>query len=309
VVAHGSVRSAAGGVSPALRVRIPAAGAGLYELAVRSGPHRTLVPLVAARRNPGARMLVVLPALTWQGENPVDDNHDGIPDTLARGGPVNLLRPLANGLPAGYEDEAAFLAYLDKAHLGYDLTTDLALAAGGGPPLNASRAVVFAGDERWLPANLGPRLRSYVQGGGRALSLGVDSLRRRATVTTTAQSATAQHPVGPFGTDIFGARPGSLVTNNRDFILTIKDGLGIFATTSGAFSGFRTFQPFGDLPAPAGPIASAAGTSNQTPSIIGFPLGRGTVVEVGLPGFGMSLAGGNTDAQELVQRLWTVLSH
>ena len=201
------------------------------------------------------------------------------------------------------------LQHLDKAHLGYDLTTDLALAAGSGPSLTASRAVILPGDERWLPANLGPKLRSYVQNGGRALSLGIDSLRRRATVTTTAQSSTAQRPLGPFGADIFGARPGALVTNNRDFILVIKDGLGIFATTSGAFSHFPVFQPFGDLAPPAGPIASAAGTSNQTPSIIGFPLGHGTVVEVGLPSFGMSLAGGNTDAQELVQRLWTVLSH
>ena len=46
-------------------------------------------------------MLVVLPALTWQGHNPVDDNGDGLPDTLDAGVPIELDRPLADGLPAG----------------------------------------------------------------------------------------------------------------------------------------------------------------------------------------------------------------
>ena len=53
----------------------------------------------------------------WQGLNPVDDDHDGIPNTLANGGPIELQRPLANGLPPGFGDEAALIAYLDRSHL------------------------------------------------------------------------------------------------------------------------------------------------------------------------------------------------
>jgi hypothetical protein len=308
VLEHGSVHASALGVSPTLRVHVPATGAGLYELAVRSGPHRTLVPLVASRRNPGAKLLVVLPTLTWQGENPVDDNDDGIPDTLENGGAVNLLRPLANGLPAGFGDEAAFLAYLDRSHLAYDLTTDFALIAGSGPPMTRSRAVVLAGSERWVPTSFGASLRSFVQRGGRVLSLGIDSLHRGVTVRVTGASATALHPTGPTANDVFGARPGALQTHNRDFILVIKDRLGIFSTTSAAFPGFSAFQPFESVAAPAGPIASAAGTSNTTAAIIGFPRGRGIVIEIGLPGFGTSLVHGDTDTQELTRRLWTVLS-
>jgi hypothetical protein len=308
VLEHGSIRASSQGVSPTLHVRMPAMGAGLYELALRSGPHRTLVPLVASRRNPGARMLVVLPALTWQGENPVDDNHEGIPNTLENGGPVDLLRPLANGLPAGFGDEAAFLAYLDKSHLGYDLTTDYSLIAGSGPALNSSRSVVLAGSERWVPSTLGSALRSFVQGGGRVLSLGIDSLHRGVRVRITASAATALDPTGPSANDVFGARPAPLVNDSRDLILVIKDRLGIFSTTSTAFPGFRSFQPFASVAAPAGPIESAAGTSNSTATIIGFPRGHGIVVEIGLPGFGTSLQRGNTDTQELVRRLWTVLA-
>jgi hypothetical protein len=140
------------------------------------------------------------------------------------------------------------------------------------------------------------------------LSLGIDSLHRGVTVRVTGQSATALAPSAPTTYDVFGARPGPLQTHNRDFILVIKDRFGIFSTTSAAFPGFSTFQPFVTVAAPAGPIASAAGTSNATATIIGFPRGRGVVIEIGLPGFGTSLVHGNTDTQELIRRLWTVLS-
>jgi hypothetical protein len=53
-------------------------------------------------------------------------------------------------------------------------------------------------------------------------------------------------------------------------------------------------------------VASLAGASTAQPSIIGFRLGRGVVVEVGLPGFASSL--GNLDARELFGRIWTLLS-
>jgi hypothetical protein len=54
-------------------------------------------------------------------------------------------------------------------------------------------------------------------------------------------------------------------------------------------------------------IASEAGTSSATPSVVGFTLGQGTVVYIALSGFGSSLAH-NRDAQALVRRLWSVLS-
>jgi len=62
----------------------------------------------------------------------------------------------------GLPDEEAFLAYLNKAHLPYDLTTDLGLIEGDGPQLDGYKGVVFAGSERWVPASLvmGTRKRS-----------------------------------------------------------------------------------------------------------------------------------------------------
>ncbi len=168
-----------------LAVRLPGAGPGLYELALRWGAHRTIVPLVAsAPRGAGrAKVLVVLPALTWQGENPVDDDGDGIPNTLTAGQPIRLARPLVTGLPAGFADEAGLVAHLRDAHLGFDLTTDLGLLGNVGPSLAGRHGVVLAGDERWLPASFGSTLSTFVQRGGHVLSLGIDSLRRSVTIT------------------------------------------------------------------------------------------------------------------------------
>ena len=90
-------------------------------------------------------MLVVLPALTWQGLNPVDDDGDGVPDTLENGGPITLDRPLANGFPAGAVDEAGLLAYLDKTHRAYDLTTDV----GPGRRASGRRSGAHRRDPRW----------------------------------------------------------------------------------------------------------------------------------------------------------------
>jgi hypothetical protein len=93
-----------------------------------------------------------------------------------------------------------------------------------------------------------------------------------------------------------------VVTGNRDLITVVTDRLGIFSTTSGAFPGYSSYAVL----QPPQPALSSAGTSDQTLSIVGFGSGRGTVVEIGLPGFGTSVAG-NVDAQEFVGRLWSVL--
>lgn len=288
-----------------LRVKLPTGqGAGLYHLAITSGRHRTDVPLLAslpsARHAP--RILVVLPALTWQGQNPVDDppDQDGIPNTLDAGGPIELDRVLANGLPRGFADEAAFLAYLDRVHLGYDLTSDLGLIDGVGPSLAGHAGVVLAGSERWIPASLGSALRSYVEGGGRVLSLGTDALRRRVTIHGTS----AVHPIPPASTDVLSARPGALVTGNTGPIVVSEDGLGIFAGTSGALRGYRVFEPIGVV-SPAR-LLSAAGTANSAPAIVGYELGRGAVIDIGVVGFGSSLAH-SVDARKLVARVWAVL--
>ena len=161
---------------------------------------------------------------------------------------------------------------------------------------------MLAGSERWLTSSLAAALRSYVQGGGRVLSLGLDSLRRLVTV----RGGSAVSPTGAARFDVLGAARAPLVLRNQDLITTTRDDLGIFAGTSGAFSGFASFEPVSAV-APPAQILSEAGTSTASGAIVGYRMGKGFVVDIGLVGFGSSLAH-NVDAQELVNRLWTVLT-
>ena len=297
-VGHGA------GTSTSLRVRLPRTGPGLYALAIRAGGHRTEVPLVAHARIPH-HILVVLPALTWQGQNPVDDNGDGFPDTLVAGGTIDLQRPLAAGLPADFAGESTLVSYLDRQGLPYDLTTDVALATGSGPRLAGHTAVVLAGPEVWLPAGLASALRTFVEQGGRVLSLGAGSLLRTASVRQGSAGLQALDPTAVGATDILGARLGPLVGNNSEAIVRISDGLGLFTGTSGTFAGFQSFEPI--AVDPPGHIVSEAGTTTQTPSIVGYRLGSGVVIDIGLPAFTMSLAH-DVDTRELVRQLWGILS-
>jgi hypothetical protein len=286
-----------------LRVPLPGVGPALYELGLRWGDHRTTVPIVAdaAAGSAAARakVLVVLPTLTWQGLNAVDDDYDGIPNTLSRGLPIRLQRPLVHGLPQGFADEAALVDHLRTAGLAFDLTTDIALIQSGLP--GKRHGIVFAGAERWLPEPVGEELSRYVQQGGHVLSLGIDSMRRSVNVT----DGQALDPGAPQAIDYLLARPGKLVAARGALILAGKDRLHIFAGTSGALSGFASYQPIASVSPPAA-IVSEAGASNAEPSIVGYRLGRGDVVDIGLPGFALSLAH-NIDARELLSAVWKVL--
>jgi len=283
-----------------LHVRLPPNRPALYTLTLRSGPNTTSVPLVAhATRR--FRALVVLPALSWQGLNPVDDDGDGIPDTLSTGQPVALARPLIDGPPPGYADEASLLAYLDAAHYPYDVTTDLGLIDGVGPPLVRHRAVILAGSERWIPHSLASALRSYVQGGGHVISLGLGSLQRYVTLS----GGRALDPSSASTTDALGARLGRVSGTGSELVGVISDQLGIFSTTSGVLSAFHAYQPVTSV-APPGRVLSQAGVSSTSPAVVAYQLGAGQVVDIGLVGFAGRLPG-DVDAKELWNRLWTVL--
>src|SRR5690606_11801093 len=124
--------------------------------------------------------LVVLPMMTWQGRNPVDDDGDGRPDLLDYNLPARLYRDMGGGgLPQGFAGgEAPVLMWLDRERRRYDITTDVALLAGEGRDLRAYKGVLIPGDARWLPAAVRRKLQAFVRRGGTLVSLGTDSLRR-----------------------------------------------------------------------------------------------------------------------------------
>jgi hypothetical protein len=141
--------------------------------------------------------------MTWLGVDKVDDDGDGLPNTLETGGPVQWPRVLTQGLPSSFEtDTAPLLVFLDRARIRYDLTTDLALARSRDPRATDREGVILAGSVRWVPRPLARRLRKYVEDGGRLASFGTDSLRRGVRVGGNRLT----QPTQPIPTDPFGAR-------------------------------------------------------------------------------------------------------
>ena len=185
----GTVLSGRGTGTP-LRFTAPSGASGLFVLTLRAGHQGTRVPILVQSQQ-RARLLVVVPSLSWEGRAKVDDDGDGQPDTLDAGGPVQWPRVLPE-LPADLRaEEAPLLTFLDRAKIRYDLTTDLALALGNGPRATDRPAVLLAGPERWITVAYGRRLRRYVQDGGRLATIATGSLRRGVTLLTRAQGASA----------------------------------------------------------------------------------------------------------------------
>jgi hypothetical protein len=306
VLAHGA--GAAGATH--IEVRMPRHQAGLYTLVVRSGAHSAAVPLVASQAGRAAsmaRVLVVLPMLSWIGNTPVDDTGDGVPDTLRGGVGVTLSRPLVDGPPASLGDDAELLNYLNGRHDSYQLTTDVALAEGTGPSLVDRWGVLLGDGEDFLPTSSLSRggkslLPGFVKGGGRVATLGTGALQGTSQISGYPADPRAAAPVVT-KTDMFGAQRGPLTPTRGDLITELTDDLSVFGGAP-AFTGVSEYQP---IEPPAGVPVSAAGIANGSPAIIAFRSGSGVVAEVGLPNFGASLKH-DVDSQELLDRLWQLLA-
>jgi hypothetical protein len=290
------------------RIRAPGRESGVYLFDVRTRTHRVTVPFAVqgATRRP---VLVVLPVMTWQGRNPVDDDGDGRPDVLDAGLPVRVGRVYAgDGLPAGFaQRDAPLLAWLARTRRRFDVTTDVALAAGTGPSLGGHRGVLLPSDVRWLPAAVQRRLRSFVRAGGTVTSLGLDSLRRQVRLTPRGRLI---DPTPPAPTDVFGARLGALERVPAGATLTeASDRIELFAGTTGELAGFRTLEP---LASPGGQerLAASAVTEGGRAAITAARFGRGLVLRFGVPDLATRLTRDETDPPTaLMARAWTLLSH
>jgi hypothetical protein len=102
----------------------------------------------------------------------------------------------------------------------------------------------------------------------------------------TVRAGEALAPTAARAVDALGATRGTPVDHNHSPLTATVDQLGIFQNP---LPGYRSYQP---LPAVASPsqLLAAAGAKPNQPSIIGYDLGRGTVFQVAVDGFGASLS-------------------
>jgi hypothetical protein len=249
------------------------------------------------------RVLVVLPAIQWQGLNPVDDDNDGFPNLLSSGDTVALDRPFAHGLPpVGLEQQVApLLRFLDRQDLPYDLTTDLALAETGGKGLTGRPGVLFAGDETWLTADMDVALRDYVENGGRVASFGTDSFRRIVSLGTNQLG----QPTKPDRLNVFSEETAQTTTEAAPMQVGV-DQLALFSGTGGLFGSFTHLEQDQRIVA-GGRILSQAGRDPQHPAFVAYSLGQGDVVRVGSSDWAQQLTT-SVELGTVTRRIWSLLS-
>jgi hypothetical protein len=283
----------------------PGGKSGLYVFEARTRSRHVSAPLVVQARTE-RDVLVVLPLMTWQGTNPVDDDGDGRPNTLGAGLAVRVARPYGGGgLPAQLaQQEALLLAQLDRTRRRYDLTTDVALARGVGPRLAGHRAVILAGDTRWLDAGVARNLRAFVRSGGNVLSVGTDSLRRSVTYEKLRERAV--RPTLPTARDLFGARLRPVVREPVSLV-NVVDEIELFGGTEGLFGGIDAFEQTLDVRGGPRAIAAAAATQpGDRQVIVASRLGDGLVVRPGIPDFSAKLRS-SPELAAFLDSTWTLL--
>jgi hypothetical protein len=291
---------------PVLRLRAPGGPSGVYVVDLASGPDRASA-LVPVQGRGSHRGLVVLPVISWQGRNRVDDDGDGQVDNLERNGRARLARPLSGrGLPLGFgAHEGPLLRLLDRPQQRYDLTTDVALSTPAGErALRAHRGVLLAGNPRWLTPRASAALRRHVARGGRVFSPGTESLRRTARLA----DGELTRPSRPSAADLFGATLAP-VSRRRVELLAGRDPIGLFRGGDGLFRGFNAFEET-LAPGTGGRVVAAAeeqGARAGAPVIVAIAVGRGLVIRTGLPEWGARMRS-DVNVQALTKRAWTLLS-
>ena len=279
------------------RVRVPSRSrTGLYFVRVRSGSRRAVWPLAVQRgRLRRRRPLVVLPVITWEGLNRVDDDLDGFADTLQTSRVVRLERPFARGRrpPRLSSETEPLLRFLDRSKLPYDLTTDDSLGS-----LTGVRGLALAGSARWLTPALLDRLRRYVEDGGRLASFGADAFRRSVRL----KAGLLRDPTAARRENALGERT-TLLRAPAAPLAVEEDRLGLFGSR---FVGeFSVFDRSTGLVPRARRLVSA-GRDPGEPAFVAYRLGRGIVLRVGTPQWSAGLSD-RTDLQQVTKRIWSLL--
>ena len=298
-----SRRAAAAAGKRTLVLRSPRGASGVYLLQVRSGSSRTRVPFLVQSPE-RSKLLVVVPTASWLGVDKIDDDRDGLPNTLENGGPVEWPRAYTRLPPALAADTAPLLIFLDRAGIKYDLTSDIALARSDEPTANRP-GVILAGSLRWIPRSLARRLRRYVESGGRVASFGTESMRRGMRITDDVLS----RPTQATPTDPFGARlePVAVPRTEDDgrtplplTALTEDSSLGLLTGSDGTLGAFGRLEESAKRPdTPNAKLLTALGQdvsdSERTkaeakgelprealPVLAATRLGKGIEIRVGL---------------------------
>ena len=290
-----------------LRILAPPGPSGVYLFEVQVGHRQARAPIAVQGVN-HRPVLVVLPLMTWQGRNAVDDDGDGTPNLLGSGVSARVGRVFFRGdLPKGFtEQEGPLLAYYARNHRSFDITTDAALAAGRGPGLAGHHGVLLPGDTLWLPRSLQLKLRAFVRGGGTLVVDGTDSLRRDVTLSG---DGVMSSPTPPADTNLFGSKLDDVVRKPTT-VTNLNDTLQLFSGEvfggTGVFAGFPGYEPTAAL-GPDEKLAANAVTPDGESVVVAARYGKGLEIRTGLLDFATRL-NADRNTGELALRMFTLLA-
>jgi hypothetical protein len=292
-----------------IAVRIPRdAGGDIYSMFATTGQRHAAWPVVVSDAGGAAPVLVVVPEMTWQGQNAVESSRDGWPDTLDTGDEVPLERGFLHGQPPSSinTQTVPLLTFLSRIRANYDLTTDVALAAGHSPTIAGHNGVVFAGPERWLTPKLTLQLQRFVTGGGTVASFGEDAMRRGADL----QHGMLVQPTARRRADVFGER-ATQVSSPQAPLVVSQDKLGLFTGSDGFIGSFTHFERSDGLGPRSALLSSAGraapGTNETRPDLVAYTLGKGLVIRAGTDQWPLALES-SPEAASATRKRWTLLS-
>ncbi|MGE4425588.1 MAG: hypothetical protein AB7G37_03940 [Solirubrobacteraceae bacterium] len=246
-------------------------------------------------------VLVVLPGVSWQGTNALDDDGDGRPDGLG-GGATSRVRALRvlTGLPRGFNRrEKPVLEWLARKRKRFEITTDLALALGEGPKIEGRRGVLLVGEHRWVVPAVGAALRRFVRTGGTVAALEPTGLHR--SVELRGPRLVEPGEFDP--TDALGITSSGSVRLTGGLQID-GDEVGIFRGTDGKFDGYTVGWPV-EGREPGRRVAGAVDGEGRV-IIAAHRVGRGLSIRTGLPELARRLNDDDTD--ELLDSVWRRLS-
>jgi hypothetical protein len=245
--------------------------------------------------------------MTWQGQNPVESDRDGWPDTLDAGVGVPLARGFLHGRPPRsiVNESVGTLDFLARIRANFDLTTDVALAAGKAPGIAGHNGVLFAGSERWITPKLNLQLRHFVAGGGTVASFGEDVLRRGVDL----RQGMLVNPTRRQRRDLFGERTTPFTSPEAPLVVS-QDKLGLFSGSDGFIGSFTHFERSNGLDRRAALLTAggrATGNGTTKPDFVAYSLGKGIVIRVGTDQWPAALSQ-SPEAANATRRMWTLLS-
>jgi hypothetical protein len=271
-------------------------------LGLSVGNHRYETPF-AVQSPRRSRLLVVLPAITWQGRNDLDTNGDGFGDLIPEDETVPFIRPFAgDGFPPAFSArEAPLLLLLDREHQRYDLTTDVELALGDARSAVRGRGILFAGTPRLFAPEVVRLARAHIRAGGRVAWFGTEAFTQPVRVRGDELETL---PAPGDRRDAFGDRLRNRVRNAA--LTVLADRIDFFAGVGDVFGPFPVLEPLESVQ-PGARLLAAAGHEAGRPSLVVYRRGRGVVARVGVDGFART-ALTSPDVARIMRRLWTLLS-